>query len=86
MGNVEEKVKLCESIIAYTFNNKLLLCEAVQTSGACINWRGTYTPMPKNTRLAVLGDMALNMTLCRLWYPKGLDKGAITSCIQYYAC
>jgi hypothetical protein len=81
MNNIEEKLEHCESLILYTFNNKLLLCEALQTSGYGIHWRGAYAQVPKNTRLAVYGDTALNMAYCSLWYPKHLDKGAIISCL-----
>ena len=79
MDNIETKLQLCESRIAYTFSNKLLLCEALQTSGYGIFWQDVYTSVPKNTRLAVYGDTALNMALCSLWYPKGLSKGLMTS-------
>jgi hypothetical protein len=81
MNNIDEKLQHCESLILYTFNNKLLLCEALQTSGYGIFWRGAYAWVPKNTRLAVYGDTALNMAYCSLWYPKHLDKGAIISCL-----
>jgi hypothetical protein len=86
MDNIEEKLQFCESLIAYTFNDKLLLCQALQTSGTYINWRGNYTRVPKNTRLAVYGDIALNMALCRLWYPTELNKGTITLSLFLMLC
>lgn len=86
MGYVEESVQRCESLISYTFKNKLLACEALQTSGYHVSWHGTHTPVPKNTRLAVFGDTALNTALCRLWYPKALDKGAMTSYPRCRVC
>jgi hypothetical protein len=43
-------------------------------------WQGAWTAaVTKNTRLAVYGDVVLNMALCRLWCPKNLSKGTITS-------
>lgn len=86
MEDIGGKIQLCESRINFTFKNKLLLCEALQTSGTYINWHGAFTLIPKNTRLAVYGDTALNMTFCRLWYPKSLDKGAVISRSRCCAC
>lgn len=80
MENIGEKIQLCELRIMYTFKKKLLLCEALQTSGYPTHWEGTSVWVPKNTRLAVYGDTALNMALCSLWYRKNLDKGAMTPC------
>jgi dsRNA-specific ribonuclease len=74
------KIQSCESIIDYTFNDKRLICEALQTAGAgTFMYHGAWTPVPKNTRLAVYGDVVLNMALCRLWYPKDLSKGTTAS-------
>ena len=67
MAAVESKIANCETIIGYTFSNKRLLHEALQTSGV--------GAVPKNTRLAVYGNMALNKELCHLWWTMDLDKG-----------
>ena len=80
MENIAETIQLCELRIMYTFKNKLLLCEALQNCGYAINWHGTNTTVPRNTRLAVYGDIALNMALCSLWYRKKLGTGAMTPC------
>jgi len=75
MDAIDHKIQTCEAIIGYTFRDKRLASEALQTSGI-----GT---VPKNTRLAVYGDVALNMALCRLWYPAGLDKGACSILLPF---
>lgn len=84
MFDLATKVPLCESLILYTFNNKVLLGEALQTTGYSIIWHDAH--IEKNDRLAVYGDIALNMALCRLWYPKKLNKGAVLLYTQYYTC
>jgi dsRNA-specific ribonuclease len=88
MDTIELKIQSCESIIDYTFNDKCLLCEALQTAGAGtpMYWHGAWTTVPKNTRLAVYGDVVLNMILCRLWYAKDLNKGTITSFLLSILC
>ena len=75
----QAKVDLCEALLEYSFNDKKLLCEALQTSGEVIVWGNTIVKIPNNTRLAIYGDLALSKALCGLWYPKPLDKGCISS-------
>jgi hypothetical protein len=78
MDSVEGKLQLCESVIVHTFNEKLLLCKALPTSCTFIKWRGEYTRVQKNARLAVYSDTALNMALCHLLYHQELNKSTIT--------
>ncbi|KAL9626064.1 MAG: hypothetical protein Q9164_007953, partial [Protoblastenia rupestris] len=66
MEDAQSKIQNGETIIGYTFNDKRLLWQAIQTSG--------IGPVPKNTRLAVFGDMALNKILCRHWFQLNLSK------------
>lgn len=85
--DVEAKIENCEAIIGYNSNNKRLLCEALQTSGnGAVLFNNVWTQVPKNTRLAIHGDIALNMALCRLWYPSGLSKGAIALSFPQQLC
>lgn len=72
MDAPQAKIQSCETIIGYTFKNKTLLYEAIQTAGIGV--------VPKNTRLAVYGDSALNKELCRMWYNMDLSKGESTLC------
>jgi hypothetical protein len=68
---MDTKTQTCETIIGHIFKNKLLVQEALQTAGT--------GPVPKNTRLAVYGDAALTMMLCRQWYNMSLSKGDYNS-------
>jgi hypothetical protein len=72
MNATPAQVEICETIIQKTFQDKDILHEALQTAG--------IGRIPKNTRLAVYGDAALNKMLCRQWYDrKGLNKGDYAS-------
>jgi len=75
-----QKIQRCETIIEQTFQNKDILHEALQTAGT--------GRIPKNTRLAVYGDAALNTMLCRQWYKANLSKGDYTllAVVQYCPC
>ncbi len=71
MDAAQAEIRTGESIIDYIFTDKNLLRQAIQTSGA--------GPVPKNTRLAVFGDTALNVALCRRWFQLNLSKGESAS-------
>lgn len=73
MNAAQAKIQTGEAIIGYTFNDKRLLWQAIQTSGD--------GAVPKNTRLAVFGDTALNKMLCSRWFEKNLSKGESVSII-----
>lgn len=70
-----ERVRLCESIISYTFDNKLLCLEALQASGHLILWDSHLLRIEKNDKLAVLGDTVAKSILCQSWYKSGRAKG-----------
>ncbi|KAF7510029.1 hypothetical protein GJ744_007133 [Endocarpon pusillum] len=71
MDAAQAKIQTGEAIIGYTFNDKRLLWQAIQTSGT--------GAVPKNTRLAVFGDTALNKMLCSRWFALNLSKGDWTT-------
>lgn len=73
MDVVQENIQTGETIIGYTFNDKHLLWQAIQTSG--------ISSVPKNNRLAVFGDTALNKVLCRRWFHLNLSKGEFASIV-----
>lgn len=73
MDAAQAKIQTGEAIIGYTFNDKRLLWQAIQTSGV--------GAVPKNTRLAVFGETALNKMLCRRWFELNLSKGESVSII-----
>ncbi|KAH7092615.1 ribonuclease III domain-containing protein [Paraphoma chrysanthemicola] len=71
MDTVEEKIAKVEEIIGYSFTDKLLCAEALQTAGAPNNRltvNGTLHAVNKNDRLAILGDSVMTVVLCEFWY------------------
>lgn len=73
MDAAQAKIQTGESIIGYTFSDKHLLWQAIQTSG--------IGAVPKNNRLAVFGGTALNKLLCRLWFQLNLSTGEFASLV-----
>jgi hypothetical protein len=73
---MDAKVVICETIINYVFQDKLLCLEALQTSGHMLRWHHDIIHVNKNDRLAVLGDTAAKTNLCRLWFVTGRSKGS----------
>ena len=72
-----EKISLCESIIGYEFESKLLCAEALNAAGdgmAIYTLNGLLHRMPKNDRLAVYGDSVADSHLCDLWYKTGKPR------------
>ena len=73
-----QKVSQCEAIIGYEFVSKRLCAEALNTAAdgnALYTVDGTQHRMPKNTRLAIVGDIVSALHLCRPWYRSGLPPG-----------
>jgi dsRNA-specific ribonuclease len=62
-----------EETIGYTFKNRLHCVEALKMSGRnySIYFNGTIHTVLENKRLALLGDRALSMALCEIWYNAG---------------
>lgn len=68
-------VKKCENIIGYTFNDPHVLWEALQLAGSGVSSTGTRIVQDGNKRLAVLGDLVLEIVLCKKWYDDGKSRG-----------
>ncbi|KAF2110493.1 ribonuclease III domain-containing protein [Lophiotrema nucula] len=62
-----------EDSISYRFKNRMLCIEALKMSGSesPLYFEGTIHPVLNNNRLALLGDRALSMVVCDLWYRTG---------------
>ncbi len=73
MDAAQAKIQTGEAIIGYTFTDKQLLWQAIKTSG--------IGSVPKNTRLAVFGETALNKMLCLRWFQLNLSKGESASIV-----
>ncbi|KAF2867062.1 ribonuclease III domain-containing protein, partial [Massariosphaeria phaeospora] len=67
------KVSQTEAAIGYTFNNKMLCVEALKMSGSAtpLYCNGSVWPVANNNRLALLGDRALGMVICEIWFMTG---------------
>lgn len=68
-------VKKCEGIIGYKFNDPHVLWEALQPPGSGVSSTETRIVQEGNKRLAVLGDVALEIVLCKRWYDGGESRG-----------
>lgn len=69
------KVEMCEAIIGRSFNDKNLCWEAVQAAGSGVSYIGERCIREGNKRLAVVGDIALNMVLAPDWHASEASKG-----------
>jgi hypothetical protein len=70
MANADTKIADLEAKIGLAFTNKLLGAESLQMAGApgMVTIEDTTHIIPKNTRLAVLGDAVMASVLCSEWY------------------
>ena len=72
---LQDTVQLCERIIGYTFQNKILCVEALLTYNATVVYQGAKCIVRKNDSLAVHGDAVLDAHLSSLWVKTGRSKG-----------
>ena len=75
MVDMSEMVRGVQSIIAYDFNDHLILWEALQAAGSCITSAGTRRFPNGNKRLAILGDTILKLVLVSEWYESADTRG-----------
>lgn len=64
----------CQEAIGYTFQDELLLWEALQASGSLICHGTIPRYRAGNTRLAIVGDKLLDLLLSLEWYPTWHDR------------
>ena len=74
MSSLDAKIRLCESILDYTFNDRLLCARALNTTGNMVVWEDSLRLIPKNQELAIYGDTVLAAKVCRDWLNAGLSK------------
>jgi ribonuclease-3 len=74
--NTHPKVSSCESIVAYTFTNKLLILQALNNASPpiALRYNNTTHHIPNNSALAVLGDTRMDAILCRWWWDRGAPR------------
>jgi hypothetical protein len=68
------RVKACEDIIDYTFEDKEKIWEALQITGT----RGQVRGNEGNKRVALVGDRVLNLILVEEWHASGERRGRIS--------
>ncbi|KAH7066186.1 ribonuclease III domain-containing protein [Paraphoma chrysanthemicola] len=86
MDTVEQKIAQVEEIVGYSFTDKLLCAEALQTAGLPNNRltvNGTSHVVNKNDRLAILGNSIMAAILCELWYGYQNDQGSAPTKAQW---
>jgi len=69
------KVQQCETVIGYNFNDKHLCWEALQAAGSGVFYIRLRRVPDGNKRLAIVGDIALNMALVPDWHASEAPKG-----------
>ena len=77
MAHVMEKVRLCESIIGYEFIQKRHCVDALFAYSGYCHELGPVVLIKKNDGLAVLGDIVLQLRLCKKWLDLGLSRGKL---------
>lgn len=75
MSELESKIRLCEQIINYEFEDKFHCIEALYSFSTEIVYKNERRSIRKNDSLAVLGDSVLAHHLCRKWYMTGNSRG-----------
>jgi hypothetical protein len=71
------KVGRVEGLMGYTFKDKMICIEALKVSGPVtpLYFEGVVHHIDRNNRLALLGDRALALALCDVWFRTGNTPG-----------
>lgn len=73
---MDQSVAELEKKIGYTFTDKDVAAEALQLAGNGTTVVGGRVVLNGNKRLAVLGNLAVDVVLCSSWYEDGGSEGA----------
>jgi hypothetical protein len=67
------KVGVLEERIGYVFRDKMICVQALKTTREAwqMHFDGITYPVAQNNRLALVGDRALELALCQVWYQRG---------------
>ena len=77
MAALHSAVQGTEAVLDYTFNNPNLLWEALQEAGSNVLSIGGRRIQNGNKRLAVFGDIVLDLVLANDWY-QGIEPRGLT--------
>lgn len=77
MDRTNQRITQIEQITGYNFNSKLRCIESIQMANevtpAVID--GVFCQVEKNTRLAIVGDIVMNLVLGTMWYKHRNNQG-----------
>jgi ribonuclease-3 len=79
---VEVKIRACETIVRYQFNDKLACAKALSAYPSAHFVQGAVHMLQRNDRMAVYGDVVAESYLCRRWLDSGLSKAQWTTIVQ----
>ena len=65
-----------ERVIGHSFNDPLILWEALQAAGSSVRSAGSRRFPDGNKRLAILGDTILKLVLVSRWYDSADIRGS----------
>ncbi|KAF1963887.1 hypothetical protein BU23DRAFT_495047 [Bimuria novae-zelandiae CBS 107.79] len=65
MSSLQDKVTLCESIVAYEFTDEVLCVKALSAYAACVIIQGRTQNLQHNSHMAVYGDAVSASYLCQ---------------------
>lgn len=86
-NRIANNVLRCEGVIGYTFVDKTLCAEALNTAADEMSFYNngiTTRQLPKNDRLAVYGDIVAAAALCSQWYADGREKGTSDPTLAFF--
>jgi hypothetical protein len=84
MNSLDQKIAQIEQISGYTFQNRIHAAESIQHANevATVLMEGTFHPIVKSTRLAIVGNDLLNSVLSTMWYQFRTNRGTEHIVIQ----
>lgn len=80
--NPDQQVAQMERNIGYAFNDRQLAVKALYHGGFPIYSGGAWVTPQRNERLAVLGDIVLDMLLIRKWFTTQHHPGRLSLCLH----
>ena len=72
---MSDRVRGVQDIIGYSFNDRLILWEALQAAGSGVSSAGTRRFPEGNKRLAIIGDVVLKLVLVDEWHKSADTRG-----------
>ena len=77
------KVEHCQKILGYQFRDQDLCWEALQMAGNGMRVAGSRLIPNGNKRLAIIGDLVIDLILSEAWYGRGELEGRFRALCRY---